>query len=312
MAESRVEARLDRSRPTVAGGVVLFGLLLTLSGRPPTAADPQVLASLMLLLLVLAVVGTAVPLVAVRRVRVSASSPRDAMVGDEVPITLVLDRGRGIEVRFLDPTGPWHRAGPGTGMLGHRADRRGHFEVLRLELRTTRPLGLWAGHRVLSLVLDAPIHVGPRPLQVRWMPEPTPLEEGSDPLRTGRVRGDLVRSVRPYAPGDAPRSVHWPSTARTGQLVVRELEPPVPMGQAIVVDLRGLGDETERAASYAAGACRAVLAAGGQLVLSTCEAAGPVTAPVHTPLEAGRRLARAVSGAPGLPPEGWPLVEIGR
>lgn len=296
----------------MAGGVVLFVLMLTLSGRPPTAADHRVLALLVGLGLVTVVVGVVVPMVSIRRVRVTASSPRDSMVGDDVAISLTLERAHGIEVRLLDPTGPWHRAGTGTGVIGHRAGQRGSFGVLRLEARTTRPLGLWAAHKVVSMVLDPAVDVAPRPLQVRWLAEPIPCDEGSNQLRTARLRGDLVRSVRPYAPGDAPRSVHWPSTARVGELVVRELEPPVPVGQAIVVDLRGLGAETEDAASYAAGACRAVLAAGGELVLSTCETAGPLTAPVRTPLEAGRRLARAVAGPPGAPPEGWPLVEIGR
>jgi uncharacterized protein (DUF58 family) len=121
-----------------------------------------------------------------------------------------------------------------------------------------------------------------------------------------------VRSVRPYAAGDPAHLVHWPSTARTGTLVVRELEPPAPVGQAIVIDLRDLGRDRERAAAYAMGAAWAVLSAGGALVLCTAEAGGPVSALVRSHLDAGRRLARAVEGEPGTPPNGWPVVEIGR
>jgi hypothetical protein len=94
--------------------------------------------------------------------------------------------------------------------------------------------------------------------------------------------------------------------------VVKELEPPSAVGQAIVVDLRGLGEDRERAASYAAGAARAVLAAGGALVLCTAEETGPRTAPAASILEVGRRLARAVEGVAGPAPDGWPVVEIGR
>ena len=79
-----------------------------------------------------------------------------------------------------------------------------------------------------------------------------------------------------------------------------------------MLDLRDLGAETERAAAYALGAARAVLAAGGELVLCTAEAAGPVTARVRFPLDADRRIARAVVGQPGEPPTAWPVVEIGR
>ncbi len=93
---------------------------------------------------------------------------------------------------------------------------------------------------------------------------------------------------------------------------MRELEPPAPVGQALVVDLRNLGHERERAASYALGAALAVLKAGGELVLCTAEADRPTTGRVRAPIDAGRRLARAVEGEPGTPPAGWPVVEIGR
>jgi uncharacterized protein (DUF58 family) len=106
--------------------------------------------------------------------------------------------------------------------------------------------------------------------------------------------------------------VHWPSTARTGTVVVRELEPPVPVGQAVVLDLRDLGPDTERAAAYALGAAWAVLGSGGELVMCTAEVFGPVAARVRSPLEANRRIARAVPGEPAVPPDGWPVVEIGR
>ena len=35
-------------------------------------------------------------------------------------------------------------------------------------------------------------------------------------------RGDELRGTRPYVAGDDLRSVHWKSTARLGELVVRE------------------------------------------------------------------------------------------
>ena len=144
-----------------------------------------------------------------------------------------------------------------------------------------------------------------------WLPAPAPVEGALFDSTLPTFTGDLVGSVRPYVSGDPPHLVHWPSSARLGELVVRELEPPMPVGQAVVLDLRDLGPDTEQAASYALGACRAVLGSGGHLVLATCETSGPVVGPVRTVLDAGRRLARAVPGAPGVAPEGWPVVEIG-
>ena len=305
--------RVGGSRLTALGTVVVVAVLVGVMSPPP-ATDRQILVLVWAGMVAVLVIGVVWPLVAVRRVSVAARSPRDATVGDQVPIEVDV-RGRvgTCEVRALDPTGPWHRvAGGSSGTLAHLADRRGVFRVVRIEVRTTAPLGMLAAHRVVDADLGHVVEVAPRALAVDWVPAPAPLDGGVDETALAALGGDLVRSVRPYAPGDPAHLVHWPSTARTGTLVVRELEPPVPIGQALVVDLRDLGPDKERAASYALGAARAVLGAGGELVLCTAEVGGPVTARVRSVLDAGRRLARAVAAEPGSPPEGWPVVEIGR
>lgn len=304
--------RVGGSRLT-GPGAVLLGLVVVGFVSPPASIDSQLYAVVWSAALAVLLVGVAVPLVLVRRVQVAARSPRDAVVGEELGVQVTLGgRSAGLEVRALDPTGPWHRAeAPGTGEVRHLADRRGLFPLIRIEVRVTAPIGVLAAHRVFDVVLPHSVEVAPRTLAVTWLPSPAPVEGGLDEGALAGHSGDLVRSVRPYVGGDPPQLVHWPSTARLGQLVVRELEPPVPVGQAVVVDLRDLGSDTERAAAFAMGACRAVLGAGGDLVLATCETGGPVVGRVRTVLDAGRRLARAVPGPPGVPPEGWPVVEIG-
>lgn len=305
--------RVGGSRLTALGSIVLVAVLVG-AINPPPATDRQILALVWAGLITVLVVGSIWPLVAVRRVSVAVRSPRDATVGDQVPIEVdVTGRIGACEIRALDPTGPWHRVGGGaSGSMQHLADRRGVFRVVRFEVRTTAPLGMLASHRVIEADVGHPVEVAPRALAVEWVPAAAPLDNGTDDAALAALGGDLVRSVRPYVPGDPAHLVHWPSTARTGTLVVRELEPPAPIGQALVVDLRDLGADKERAASYALGAARAVLATGGELVLCTAEVGGPVTERVRSPLDAGRRLARAVAAQPGVPPEGWPVVEIGR
>ncbi len=305
--------RVGTSRLTALGTVLVLALFVS-AANPPPSTDRQILVLIWAGMVAALVIGILWPLVAVRRVAVTVAAPRDATVGDQVPLEVeVAGRVTSCEVRALDPTGPWHKVRGGSrGVLAHLADRRGVFRAIRVEVRTTAPLGLLAAHRVLEVPLGHAIDVAPVPLAVDWVPAPAPLDDGVDDTALAALGGDLVRSVRPYAPGDPAHLVHWPSTARTGTLVVRELEPPAPLGQAVVVDLRDLGPDKERAAAYALGAARAVLAAGGELVLCTAEVDGPVTARVGGPLDAGRRLARAVAAAPGEPPEGWPVVEIGR
>jgi uncharacterized protein (DUF58 family) len=305
--------RVGGTRLTALGAVLL---LVTLIGaaNPPPATDRQILALVWIGMVAVLLIGIVWPLVAVRQLELAVESPRDATVGEGVPIAVTV-RGRAgaCEVRALDPSSPWHRTtGGSTGTIAHLADRRGVFRMVRVEVRVTAPLGVLAAHRVFEVPLAAPVEVAPRSLAVDWLPAPAPLDAGANQVALSALGGDLVRAVRPYAPGDPAHLVHWPSTARTGTLVVRELEPPAPVGQALVVDLRDLGEDKERAASYALGAARAVLAAGGELVMCTSEVGGPVTARVRTPLEAGRRLARSVAAQPGTPPEGWPVVEIGR
>ncbi|MCU1358144.1 MAG: rane protein [Acidimicrobiales bacterium] len=313
LLRSRPYDRVGGSRLTGMGGILLSAVLIG-AMSPPQTADRQVFALVWLVLLAALVLGIALPLVAVRQVSVSATSPRDATVGELVPLrVIVTGRSSGCEVRVLDPTGPWHRtAAPGEGELLHLADRRGLFQVVRIEVRVTGPMGVLAAHHVHAVELPVVVEVAPRPLDISWQPAPSPVDGGTDPIALGLPGVDLVRSVRPYTSGDPAHLVHWPSTARAGSLVVREMEPPAPVGQAIILDLQGLGPDTERAAAYALGAARSVLAAGGQLVLCTCERGGPTTGRVRTTVDAGRRIARAVVGPPGEAPAGWPIVEIGR
>lgn len=310
---TRANHRVGGSRFTGLGVTLLMAVIVG-GLSPPRTPDREVLAFLLVGLIGVLVLGIVLPLVLVRRIGVAATSPRDATVGEQVPVHLfVSGRSSSCELRILDPTGTWFRtAAPGDGTLPHRAERRGVFQACRVEVRVTWPLGVFAAHRIHQLELPTPVEVAPRPLAVTWAPAAAPVDVGAEPVLRGAPGADLVRSVRPYVSGDPVHLVHWPTSARTGSLVVREMEPPAPFGQAIVLDLRGMGADAEQAASYALGAARSVLAAGGQLVLCTHEATGPVVARVHSPLQAGRRLARATVGPPADAPRGWPVVEIGR
>ncbi|QXC60938.1 DUF58 domain-containing protein [Aquihabitans sp. G128] len=245
--------RVGGSRLTPVGAVLVAAVVAG-ALSPPTSADHEVVVIVWAALVGVLALGIVAPLVLVRRVRIEATSARDATVGEEVDVDVrLLGRVAGLEVRALDPTGPWHRAAaPGGGRVLHLADHRGVFQVVRIEVRVTAPLGVLAAHRVHAIELPMAVEVAPRALAVTWLPAPAPVEGGSGHLTTAALTGDLVRSVRPYVSGDPSHLVHWPSSARLGELVVRELEPPTPLGQAVVVDLTALGDDTERAASLRA------------------------------------------------------------
>ncbi len=79
-----------------------------------------------------------------------------------------------------------------------------------------------------------------------------------DPLR--------IMGVRPYAPGDNPRHVHWKATGRTGELQTKVFEPGAARAAAIFLNLRTvpghpgvITDYVEYAITAAASLARTVL-----------------------------------------------------
>jgi uncharacterized protein (DUF58 family) len=257
------------------------------------------------------VTGIVWPILALARLDVSAIAPTDATVGDALELRITITgRASRLDIRALDPPGVWWRtAAPAEGRLPHTATRRGVFRSVRVQLRTSAPLGVFVRTRTVRVRLPAPILVAPRPSVASAMLQPIPDERFSSasPLLV-RGGGDTVRAVRSYAPGDPARLVHWPTSARRGEIVVREYEPPPALGIALVVDLRGTIPEV--AASLAAGIGTATLAAGGVVWCGTFEDGKPL-GEIGTDARAlGRRLARAAPGPPPAPPDHWPTEAV--
>jgi len=123
--------------------------------------------------------------------------------------------------------------GAGQVELSFPTETRGWFEVPRLRISTTRPLGL---ARAWS-------HAWPNvPLLVYPNPEPTapPLPEALGELAKSRIHpgGEDVHHLRAYRTGDSKRAIAWKHSARRDTLLVREYEQPI--GAEIVLDWREL------------------------------------------------------------------------
>jgi uncharacterized protein (DUF58 family) len=69
-----------------------------------------------------------------------------------------------------------------------------------------------------------------------------------------RGRGHDLYNLRPYRAGDEPHLIHWPTSAKAGSLMVRELEEDTTEDTRIVLTGTGAGDaeRLERALSEAA------------------------------------------------------------
>lgn len=304
------------ARPTVFGIVVLVLLVAGLALRPPVA-DPSVTGLVWAGLFGAALLGVIWPLVTVRILGVRvAVAPTDLVVGQLVTLELELTgRASGLSIGATGSgTSVIDVVSPGTVHIPFSVARRGAFQQVRIDVASDAPFGIVQA-RVTRLV-DVPhqLLVGPAAEACRVQPAELPAElTESTPSGSG-VTGDSVRTVRPYVVGDPAHLVHWPSTARTGSLVVRELEPPAARGIAIVVDL-GMPGETddelvERCAARAAGAAHQALDAGARVVMCTAEAGGPVIAESPDELTVRRRLALAVPGRPAAPPSGWPTLHL--
>jgi uncharacterized protein (DUF58 family) len=275
----------------------LLGLALFVVART-TGAGWDIVLLCGIVAVVLA--GSVLPAVVLGRVAVSATGPTDATVGRPFPLELDV-RAHDVRVRVLTFDSEWVRVdGPTRGVHLVAPTRRGVLTHLRVEFVTAAPLGLARWRRRVRVELASPVEIAPRP-------EPTrcPLVAGDTATASAISNlssggSDLTRGVREYSDGDPIRSVHWPATARTGTVMVREYEGPQRPSVVIVADLRG--PDPEGIASRAAGMAADALRAGANVELATAEVDGPRVGPTPTPLHVGRRLARAVVGPPALGP----------
>ncbi len=255
------------------------------------------------------VVGVVWPIVVLRRIAVAVLGPNDATVGGVIRFRVSLSgRGSNLAVRWLDPVGEWMYAdAPCIGEVPVIAARRGVIRNVHLEVKCGGPMNVFVRHRHASIPLGSPVFIAPRALHFAVEGQTEAADGGVAGEATARA-AESVRSTRPYVAGDAPRIVHWASTARTGDIVVREFDPPGQRGVAIVVDLRGGSDpDVEAAASRASGAARELLQNGTACLLITC---GSDPIEVHDNRMIDRALANALIGEPGPVPPGWHAVVI--
>ena len=191
----------DRRPPgelTAAGlGMLLLGVY-TLSQGAQGEHDGLVAVGAFAFAVV--IVGIVWPIVVLRGVDVEVSGPHDATVGDRITLALqITGRVSRIEVRLLDPPGEWRRTvAPGAGELVHIAARRGVFRIVRVEVRSGGPLGIFLRRRTLWVRLPAAVSVGPRPFPMKYEPSTLPIGMAAAlASRPAAPAGDAVRAVRP-------------------------------------------------------------------------------------------------------------------
>jgi uncharacterized protein (DUF58 family) len=161
------------------------------------------------------------------------------------------------------------------GPVGHKVwelrsvcTQRGRFHLGPVWISSGDPFGIF--HVSKRLTDEATIVVYPRTVPLPGFGR-VPGEMPGGALQGARVQFSTpnVASVREYRPGDAFNRIHWPTTARTTRLMVREFELDPTTDVWIVLDLNadvhtGAGVESteEYAVTAAASLARHLLDQG--------------------------------------------------
>ncbi|MFC4856269.1 DUF58 domain-containing protein [Actinophytocola glycyrrhizae] len=175
------------------------------------------------------------------------------LVSDGVPYSL------GGKPRFVIEHLPRHT---GTRLRYHvQPMLRGIQQLGPLKATITDPFGLAEFER--ELAHSSRLIVVPRVVKLAGVPGGSGLgsgDDGSVRLNAGQGEDDAI--VRPYRQGDDLRKVHWRSTAKRDEMMVRVEERPWRGGTTVLLDRRaaahrgtGANSSLEWAVSFAASVC---------------------------------------------------------
>lgn len=152
--------------------------------------------------------------------------------------------------------------------------RRGVLELGPIQIEDTDGLGLARRRHDIETRVRLVVHPPVEPLPLVRVPA------GDDPLVGDELRQSLGLSdeefdgLRGYVPGDDLRKIHWPSSARLGELQVRQFRPPRHGRMSVVIDTRPPGDTPsaiDATASIAGSIAAAVLESGDATRLETTD-----------------------------------------
>jgi uncharacterized protein (DUF58 family) len=190
-----------------------------------------------------------------------AVSQLHGYVGDRMRVTYTLRNASRVPKPWLEVHNPTTLPGglPGRALpLGGQAERswlirapltrRGHFRIEPLHIRTGDPFGFFEASATVGQGVSVVVYPRLEALPA-WRLPPASLEGShAAPERTLQTT-PLATTVRPYAPGDSMNRIHWRSTARHGDIQVKEFDLEQTADAWIILDLQrsiqaGRGDDS--------------------------------------------------------------------
>jgi uncharacterized protein (DUF58 family) len=293
----------SRGRTAVAGGLTALacGLLL---GQPA-------LTSIGLLLAALPVLGLTL-LWRERSVSLQRTlQPRRVPTGQPARVQLTLDGRAGSGAVLLEDRVPWalgvrpRFVVPTSGRTWStsvdytvRSDVRGRFRLGPATVRATDPFGM--AERTATVPDLGDLVVTPNVVPLPAIGRAGAWTGAGDNRPRAFANGSAEDvTVREYRHGDALRRVHWRTSARTGELMVRREEQPWQSRATVLLDNRavahrghGAGSSLETAVSAAASVAAHLAARGFVVRLVTADGppAGDAWHDRATPSDADRLL----------------------
>src|SRR5918998_3837656 len=131
--------------------------------------------------------------------------------------------------------------------------RRGSYRLGPLRVRTGEPFGLFTSEMTIGSPTSIVVFPEVVPLP-HWRLPPSPIDGTAPVKRRYEAATPLVSSVRPYVHGDAINRIHWLSSARHGELHVKEFDLEQAADLWILLDLdrsvhAGIGTDASVAAA---------------------------------------------------------------
>jgi uncharacterized protein (DUF58 family) len=192
-------------------------------------------------------------------------------VGDRMKVTYTLRNNSRLPKPWLEVHNPTTLPG---GLPGRAIDlagrnerswliraplsRRGHFRIEPLHIRTGDPFGFFEAQATVGQGVGVIVYPRLEPLPSWRLPAASLEGSHASPERTLQTT-PMATMVRPYAPGDSMNRIHWRSTARHGEIQVKEFDLEQTADAWIILDLQrgiqtGRGEESTTEAAIRAAA----------------------------------------------------------
>lgn len=165
-----------------------------------------------------------------------AVSQLNGHVGEQLRVTYTMRNAGRLPKPWLEVHNPTSLpvAIPGRAVsLGSRAERswvakvpltrRGHYRIEPLQVRTGDPFGFFEASATVGQAVTLIVYPRIEPLPLWRLPAANLEGTHAAPERTIQT-SPLATTIRPYAPGDSMNRIHWKSTARHGEIQVKEFD----------------------------------------------------------------------------------------